>query len=345
MQRLDHTDIFLKPDGKEARICRLTAGGIVEGERVSVPVSPEARIAISADGWCAAIVRKGRRLWTARITDDLNASYVTSTALPDGTRARAVAIRGNQLYVGGIAPGTSLLAHAILGDRDLDLIQVDLPRKIAQCHKPIDELLLFEEHLVAVDNLVLPKWFLSCYLRDDGSLVVASVADLNPHHTSEHVWHGAAGSRWFALLSSSSGQLGSFRHLTFYDAHGMFEHGSITFQIGSGRLGWHPVHLDQSPRGARVCVDRLMHTVAPIPDHFVPRQVLCVDDHFYLLGDDGALATYELRRNPPPAGYFLAMRRPIKMSDGQPPTLLIQVPLRGQIVAVNSSGAAHVVAS
>jgi len=341
VQRLNDTDIFLKPDGAGSRICRLTQDGILEGARVSL--SPDSDMSLSAGGWIAAVTGKGRRLWAAQIDAALKVTSVSSRLLPDGVRATSTATVGQRLFVGGTMNRGTWLGMGDFREPAPGLQALALPTGMEVRGKPIDDLLVYGSRLLAIDNMVLPKWILVYDMNRGERPALVHHGMLPHHHTYEHIHHGAVGGGWLAILSSSVGRAGSFRHLAIYDAGSFREFAVLSFETDRARAFSVEAVGTVAESGSRRWSESLSAQDA-LPSGFYPVQVVCVESRFYILSAGGEVVSLPLGRLGPERVAALDglddwfCREPVDALTKSKPTRLVAVPARGRVVVMNPEG-------
>jgi len=356
MQRLNNTDVFLRPDGTGSRICQVRNGLIANGAHVRI--SPACPISISSDGIIAALTGEDGRppnggglhhLWLARVDENLNARVLLVRSLPNGLVGRSVAVEGQRVFVGG-----SYHREAWLGELDLRaaakkapaIIFKDLPKppQKESDGKAVNDLLLLGRRLFAIDDIMLPNILLTYDLvGSDGRSVLAHCQEIPPHQSGEHILHGAIGGKWLALLSGSMGREGSFRHLSLYHANTGRKVVSFHFEVEDGQ--------SLSVQTTGYMVDSPMHRVRSMrsadqlfPVGFLPVQVVAVGSLFYLLGARGEVLRLDLGGLTPTqaaAGEgserWISWEPTTGLTDGIV-SLLVALPVCGRVVASNVQG-------
>jgi hypothetical protein len=119
--------------------------------------------------------------------------------LPKGQYVKTTAIAGDILYIAG------RLGKHTLGLLDLrvavpKLIPLKLSKKVKK--KPFDDLLIDGKTLIAVDNVVMPKWFVIYDISKPSTPKPIRVASLWSG-INEQVKKGAVGSNYMALFCES----------------------------------------------------------------------------------------------------------------------------------------------
>jgi len=82
---------------------------------------------------------------------------------------------------------------------------MELPPELMRFGKSIDALVVADERLIAVDDIVLPKWLLVYDLSQGGVPPLVSTVQLPNHGKFESVLGSALGTEYIAVISSGSG--------------------------------------------------------------------------------------------------------------------------------------------
>lgn len=178
-----------------------------------VPGSPEARHALAPSGSALAVLdSNGKRGGLFRVLDQAPWVEVRLpfTSLPKGCRGHAVAATDTALIVGGHSRSEEALWFRSQEHPDV-WRPIGLPDGIASRGKAVDGLHLDGARLLAVDDLVFPKW-LVVYRMDDPVEPRSPLAIRLPEHIAyERILASALGPAWLGLLSKgiSHGSQGS----------------------------------------------------------------------------------------------------------------------------------------
>jgi hypothetical protein len=160
--------------------------------------------------------------------------------LPLGHRVQALAFHRQVLYVGGHATcwvtrdGGFFQGKEIFGLFDLRTdappwTPVPLPEEVQGqgADKSIDEFLFDGDRLIAVDDIVWPKWLLLYDVRVPEAPALEAVHRIPNHGVYETIHSGALGRRWLALLSSSGPDIHRVPSVSLLDRRTFFEYGSF----------------------------------------------------------------------------------------------------------------------
>lgn len=142
--------------------------------------------------------------------------------LPRNCLAHDFIIHENCLIVGGHGKeGEALWMRN--SDSMRGWASISLPEGVRRKGKSIDALFIHDDNLVAVDNIVLPKWILQYPLRPTISVQTAKKIPLRAHNSYEHVVMGAEGSHMYALYSRGFNHGASSYHISLLEKSGCNE--------------------------------------------------------------------------------------------------------------------------
>lgn len=169
---------------------------------------------------------------------------------PGGERelkGHAVGFCGRALYVG--TNGERLLVRD-LDDLDAGWSDVQLPGEEFRWGKAIDAFVLDGQRLIAVDDMILPKYCFVLDVSDPLRPAFQRVSTLGAHYTYEHVNGAALGESHLAVLSAGGGMGGAYTFLAFYrrdDLEEAFHVSQRVFEPGgearARARAWHAVDM------------------------------------------------------------------------------------------------------
>ena len=215
---------FVLPDGPRLVLMRWTGTGLAPSGRLGLP--PSDRPTATNDRWVVAVPPKGRSVHCWRIHTGGPVDHRV-LPLPDRTEVHAVALVGDTLYVGG-ARGDETLCCWDLSESEPARRPIALPDNIRAPGKAIDGLLHDADRLIAVDDIVFPKWNLVYDIQTPTAPILQSMHRIPGHGSYEQIVSAALGDTHVALLSSSVGRSGSYRHIALLDRSSLRECGAIT---------------------------------------------------------------------------------------------------------------------
>lgn len=207
----------------------LTIGQRVGAElnRLEELRAPEVRgVAWSADGRQLAVLDlAGKRIQRLAFDRGGVERLPSPPTLPKGSVGDCLVVNGAVVYVGG---GSRRSPSSLWMLQDGALSSVPLPEGTGRSGKSIDHLFLVGDRLIAVDNIVVPKWVLTFRVGAGGVPAADGIHPLTVHSTYEQVKRGATGLSLFALYSSAVGRGGTSNYLAVLDKKQLDELGHVS---------------------------------------------------------------------------------------------------------------------
>ena len=173
-------------------LCRCE-GGVVE--RLSVFPVP------CPDLWCwsedrahvLVVDQQRKRVTTYRLEGDRFECTMSPRALPRGVVAHCVAMKGSQPYIGA--------SSVWIPKHERGWAQTKMPGFARGDGKQLDGLILDGDRLVAVDDLLLPKWNLEYDISTPDQPRYIRCESIRANTSYERIYAASGGERWFAALS------------------------------------------------------------------------------------------------------------------------------------------------
>ncbi|MBI5517779.1 MAG: hypothetical protein HY909_28670 [Deltaproteobacteria bacterium] len=160
----------------------------------------------------------------------------TVLPLPEGSEAHGLALRGAVLWVAGRC-GDELLLSRDLDDPRGRWVPLEVPPEVRKKGKAVDDLVLCDRTLLALDDIIFPKYLLRYDVTDPRAPALLGRHELPVHGTYERYRRGACGERAVALLSSTFGRGGTGFHVSFLEREGYRSRGAFTLHQRGLREG------------------------------------------------------------------------------------------------------------
>lgn len=192
---------FLPVDGR-IHLCR------TEGPEVRVlagaPGKGEADFVFSRDGSHFSVLDNGnKRAGLFRLLPEAPwfERVLSFASLPRRCQGHAHAVAGGGLLVGGHGSTGESLWIRKPGDGDR-WTPVPIPEQLRHHGKAVDGLLIEGRRIIAVDDIVMPKWVIVYEADDAGNLQPEEVTELPCHTSYERIRRCALGPGMVGLISS-----------------------------------------------------------------------------------------------------------------------------------------------
>lgn len=208
-------DLALVSSGHQSCLL-LLAGGRLVG-RVPTGLAGVQRHAWSPDGSLAVLLGRRRPGWgEVRILVWNGTRLHTCARLATPVPATDLAWLGKQLVIGGHSE-TAARAWITRPDAtDPSWSPLAMPDGELWERKGFDALLVKGTRLIAVDNIVVPKWMVHYQATATGVPQLVAASPLHHNGSYEHIVSAASGDTRFAVLSTTISRLGPRAHITLY---------------------------------------------------------------------------------------------------------------------------------
>jgi hypothetical protein len=123
-------------------------------------------------------------------------------------------VKENVVYLGGVSIEHRKEKFALLdlNKKTWILQEIEIPDFLSE-EKGIDEILIFENRLLLIDNVVIPKYIFEYDISEPSAPCFVRKEEITECYTWDSVIKGDINEKWIALLSSSFNRLGTFNHI------------------------------------------------------------------------------------------------------------------------------------
>ena len=167
---------------------------------------------------------------------EIQISEEIELSVPYRVKPKAILLHGGSLFIGGAiheGMGEEMLIQYHIQSETW--YQLEIPENLLQWGKAVDDLVVNDRYLIAIDNVVLPKFILFYHLDSTGKLEFSHYRELKSNGPWETIRQGRITPDYLGLLSrTESGWVGPYEHITIYDNLDLTS--SFTLSI---RSDWH----------------------------------------------------------------------------------------------------------
>ncbi|MFD2556313.1 hypothetical protein [Sphingobacterium tabacisoli] len=166
---------------------------------------------------------------------DIELASDTTLRIPYHLNPKCILINGDYLFVGGGLVDEMLIGYHLESKK---WFKLDIPDHMRYRGKEIDDLILNGDQLIAIDNIILPKYVLFYILEEGAQVSLIDTKLLKSNGPYESIKKGRLSAKYFGLMSDTeSGYTGLHSHITIYKGIGMKEAFSVSTS-GRDRLGY-----------------------------------------------------------------------------------------------------------
>ncbi len=146
---------------------------------------------------------------------DFQSSKGLNLTIPFDLKAKTILLNDKNLFVGGEMGKEMLVQYHILSN---EWFCLEIPAQVIFPGKAIDDLVVNDSLLIAIDNLIMPKYILYYQLNETGRLSLSHFKDLKSNGTYESIFQGRITTKYLGLISGTySGYTGASEHITIYN--------------------------------------------------------------------------------------------------------------------------------
>lgn len=146
---------------------------------------------------------------------DINSSNQIKLSIPFVIKPKTVLLNNDNIFVGGGMVGELLIQYHLKNEK---WYQLEIPREVVFWEKEIDDLVVNESFLIAIDNIVMPKYVLFYRLNSNGRLDLSHYKELKHNGPYENIHQGRISETYIGLLSDTySGYRGATNHITIFN--------------------------------------------------------------------------------------------------------------------------------
>ncbi|WP_299705877.1 hypothetical protein [uncultured Pontibacter sp.] len=160
---------------------------------------------------------------------------LVDTIIPFKIESKSLFLTQENLFIGGQF-GSELLVQFNLDKKEWHSLHI--PTEVLYPGKAIDDIVLDGSMLLAIDNLIMPKYILYYQLRNSSKAEYAHSVQLKPNGTYESIHQGRITDKYIGLISGTfSGDIGRSNHIAIYDKRDMTR--SFAISVNQMEKGYH----------------------------------------------------------------------------------------------------------
>jgi hypothetical protein len=214
-------EFIVLPVNGTPHLCTVAPDGVVE-PRVSAPGNSDAIYKISSDRKFFGFLDSAHKrlaVYALLQAEPWLQRIVPPTNLPRDCGAHDFILHEGQLIVGGSSRTQEniwVLDYTLTVQPPRPWHALEVPESVRRSGKSIDLLYVLNNTLVAVDNVVRPKWFVFYRLSKAALPTTIGIHPLRVNSAFEGIRHGAESETMYALFSSGAGQRGASSYVQIY---------------------------------------------------------------------------------------------------------------------------------
>ncbi|SKB77414.1 hypothetical protein [Maribacter arcticus] len=135
--------------------------------------------------------------------------------IPFDLKPKTILLNDENLFIGGEMGKEMLVQYNIQSQK---WYKLEIPIEVLFPGKAIDDLVINDSLLIAIDNIVMPKYVLFYKLSSNEKLILSHFKELKSNGAYESIYQGRITDNYIGLISGTySGYVGATEHITVYD--------------------------------------------------------------------------------------------------------------------------------
>jgi len=146
---------------------------------------------------------------------DFLLSKETNLTIPYELKPKTILLFDSKLFIGGEMGKEILIQYQIKKNQ---WEKLEVPEEVQMWGKAVDDLVVNDSLLIAIDNIVTPKYVLFYNLKSEAKVELVHFKELKHNGAYESIHQGRITETYIGLLSDTySGYVGATNHITIYN--------------------------------------------------------------------------------------------------------------------------------
>lgn len=146
---------------------------------------------------------------------DFLLSKETNLTIPYELKPKTILLFDSKLFIGGEMGKEILIQYQIKKNQ---WEKLEVPEEVQMWGKAVDDLVVNDSLLIAIDNIVTPKYVLFYNLKSEAKAELVHFKELKHNGAYESIHQGRITETYIGLLSDTfSGYVGATNHITIYN--------------------------------------------------------------------------------------------------------------------------------
>ena len=163
---------------------------------------------------------------------EIQTSEEIKLSIPYDIEPKCILLNNENVFVGGRMGKEMLVQYHIQSETWYNL---KIPRKVSLFGKAVDDLLIKGNFLIAIDNIVIPKFLLIYKLNSTGKLEFSHSRMLKSNSSYECISQGRITPKYLGLISSTINDGTDEEHITIYADLNLVRSFAISVEVGRKR--------------------------------------------------------------------------------------------------------------
>jgi hypothetical protein len=156
---------------------------------------------------------------------DINSTKQSDISIPFDIKPKTILLNNENIFVGGEQGKEILIQFNLKSEK---WYQLEIPKEIQTYGKAVDDLVINNSLLIAVDNIILPKYILYYNLNSKDKLEFSHLKELKSNSSYESIHKARISNNNLGLLSTTVNHGTIREHITLYEDLNLLKSFAIT---------------------------------------------------------------------------------------------------------------------
>ena len=204
---------FVLPENDKNVVCEIVNGKINKIQSIDFPITKQLRL-WENKAFCLDTANN-IILIADLFQSDIN-EKITKVQIPHDIKPISISVFKDNIFVGGGYEKEKIYSYSQTLNK---WTKLDIPAELAMFGKSVDDFMFTGDTLIAVDNIVMPKYLLYYDIQDLNNIKLIKSYTVPPNGTYETLFRGLIFEEYIVILSSTFGGSGSQSYLTVLKRH------------------------------------------------------------------------------------------------------------------------------
>jgi hypothetical protein len=145
--------------------------------------------------------------------------------IPFEIKPKTILLNNDNLFIGGEMGKEILIQYHLKSEK---WFQLEIPKEVVFYGKAVDDLVVNDTLLIAVDNIIMPKYILYYYLNSNDKLKFSNFKELKSNSSYESIHKARITNSYLGLLSTTMNHGTVREHITIYSDLNLIKSFAIT---------------------------------------------------------------------------------------------------------------------
>lgn len=144
---------------------------------------------------------------------EIKSSAQIKLTIPYEIKPKTILLNNDNLFIGGEMGKEILIQYHLKSEK---WFQLEIPKEVIFYGKAVDDLVVNDTLLIAVDNIIMPKYILYYYLNSNEKLKFSHFKELKSNSSYESIHKARFANSYLGLLSTTMNYGTVREHITIY---------------------------------------------------------------------------------------------------------------------------------